>query len=139
MPWLLILPGIAGKALDFLKSPIGIIAIVALAYLGGSWQGRRAADARCEARAQASIEAAAEIDRKAAREALQSMERQKEAAVAASNASQEQFERYKNELATRAPDAGCMLSDPDLPHLERVPNPATGPQQVAPLPPKRHR
>lgn len=137
MPWLA-LPALS-SVLAFFKSPLGIVAVIALAYLGGNWQGRHAANARCEADKQASIEAARQIDQKAASEAQQRMATQVVQAAARTAQAEHQLKEYQNEIAKRAEASGCNLLDDDVSRLERVPNEPSGRPTVAPLPPKRHR
>jgi hypothetical protein len=129
MMGLFALPALAGKVLDFLKSPIGIVVIVGLAYLIGYWRGDSAADAKCEARARASIEAARQIDAKAQAEADARMREQ----IAAAQGREEAFRKQVDDYAKIAEQ--CTLrAGADDPVISVQPDAVPG---RAPLPPRR--
>lgn len=126
------LPALAGRTLDFLKSPLGILLVVAGAYLVGYWRGDSAAGAKCEERAKASVEAARAIDQKAATEARAAMEQQIRAAQEREAAQKQELETYAQILRTR-PSAGCTLDDVPAGRLRLEPVPGSQPQ-----PPRNH-
>jgi hypothetical protein len=53
---------LAGKILDFLKSPIGIALMIGLAYFIGHWRGGNAAEEICQAEKRESAQQAARMD-----------------------------------------------------------------------------
>lgn len=122
------------KVRGFFQSPIGLLLLLAAAFLIGSWQARRSADARCETRAQISIEAARQVDRQAAAETAQRIQQQADENAARAAEAEKRFVEYANEVAQR-PNPACSLLDPDVERL-REDTVSGSPERVT-LPPKR--
>jgi hypothetical protein len=119
-PLLLItgLPALAGKLLDFLKSPAGIALLLGLAYGVGYWRGDKLADAKCEARIQSSISEAKRIDEKAATEREAAMRVQKAEAETRMVRAEQEAKRYEQELKDKS---NCVIGDGDE-RIISVPN-----------------
>lgn len=89
----------AGKALDFLKSPLGIVFIIAAVGFGGHLEGKWSAEKVCRAEKQESISAAKEIDLGASTNADPGLQAALDQARAQLLTAQEQLRKQADETA----------------------------------------
>lgn len=99
------------KLFGFFKSPVGVLLLAVGLYGVGYWRGSSAKEAEWKAKAAASIEAARQIDTKAATEALAAKDRQLKDAEAREAARKKELDLYVEALSRAGANGRCSIDD----------------------------
>jgi hypothetical protein len=103
------------QILDFLKSPVGIVLMIGIAYFVGDYRGRHKAEAICQEQMRASVEAAKSIDTKALEQQLANAREQQKAAEARAVAGDQRLKEFADAIKD-----DCEFSPDELDRLNSL-------------------